>query len=139
MGKFKSFKLLVVMLAALAMMPLIQGCALLLLGGVAAGAAYGTVEYVKNTLQVTQEVSLDKAWNAANAALKELKMPATASTKDGASGRLEARNAQDQPVVIQTTRKTDTVTEIQITVGTFDSTANRTEAQQIYDKMKARF
>jgi hypothetical protein len=139
MKQFKSFKLSVVMLAALAMMPLIQGCALLLLGGVAAGAAYGTVKYVDNTLQVTQEISLDKAWNAANAALKNLQMPATASQKDGASGKLEARNAQDQPVTIQTTWKTDSVTEIRITVGTFDSAANRTEAQQIYDEMKARF
>jgi hypothetical protein len=123
----------------LAAMALVQGCALLLLGGAAAGAAYGTVKYVNNTLDVTHEVSLDKAWKAANAALKELQMPVTASTKDGATGRLEARNAQNQPVVIQTIRKTDTVTEIQITVGTFESTANQTEAQQIYDHMKARF
>ena len=41
------------MIAALATMPLLQGCALLLLGGVAAGAAYGTVKYVNNTLKVT--------------------------------------------------------------------------------------
>lgn len=127
------------MVAALAALPLVQGCALLLLGGVAAGAAYGTVKYVNNTLQVTQEVSLDKAWSAANTALKELQMPVTASTKDGASGKLEARNAQDQPVTIQMIRKTDRVTEIQITVGTFDSSGNRTEAQQINDKMQAHF
>jgi hypothetical protein len=139
MKHIKSFKLSLIVIAALATMPLIQGCGLLLLSGVAAGAAYGTVKYVNNTLQVTREVSLDKAWGAANAALKELKMPVTASTKDGASGKLEARNAQDQPVTIQTIRKTDSVTEIQITVGTFDSAANRTEAQQIYDKMNARF
>jgi hypothetical protein len=139
MKTFKSFKLSAIMVAALAAMPLVQGCGLLLLGGVAAGATYGTVKYVNNTLQVTQEVALDKAWSAANSALKELQMPVTASTKDGASGRLEARNAQNQPVTIQMTRKTDRVTEIRITVGTFDSSANRTEAQQINDKMKARF
>lgn len=127
------------MVVALATMVLVQGCALLLLGGVAAGAAYGTIEYVNNTLQVTQDVSLDRAWGAANAALKELQMAVITSTKDEASGKLEARNAQDQPVTIQTIRKTDSVTEIQITVGTFDSPANRTEAQQIYDKMKSRF
>ena len=127
------------MVAVLTAMALVQGCGLLLLGGAAAGAAYGTVEYVNNTLQVTQNVSLDKAWDAANAALKELQIPVTASTKDGASGKLEARNAQDQPVVIQLTRKTDSVTKIEITVGTFDSSENRTETQQIYDKMKARF
>ena len=135
----KTFKLSVFMVAVLTAMALVQGCGLLLLGGAAAGAAYGTVEYVNNTLQVTQNVSLDKAWDAANAALKELQIPVTASTKDGASGKLEARNAQDQPVVIQLTRKTDSVTKIEITVGTFDSSENRTETQQIYDKMKARF
>ena len=135
----KTFKLSVFMVAVLTAMALVQGCALLLVGGAAAGAAYGTVEYVNNTLHVTHEVSLDKAWGAANAAVKELQMPVTASTKDGASGKLEARNAQEQPVIIQTIRKTDSVTEIQITVGTFDSSENRTEARQIYDKMKARF
>jgi hypothetical protein len=98
-----------------------------------------TVKYVNNTLQVTHDVSLDKAWDAANAALKELRMPVTASTKDGTSGKLEARNAQDQPVIIQLTRKIDSVTEIQITVGTFDNSANRIVAQQISDKMKIRF
>jgi hypothetical protein len=139
MSPFKSFKLSLIMVVALATMVLVQGCALLLLGGVAAGAAYGTIEYVNNTLQVTQDVSLDRAWGAANAALKELQMAVITSTKDEASGKLEARNAQDQPVTIQTIRKTDSVTEIQITVGTFDSPANRTEAQQIYDKMKSRF
>ncbi|MCX6894198.1 MAG: DUF3568 family protein [Verrucomicrobia bacterium] len=134
----KTFKRSVLTATLLAAMVLVQGCALLLLGGVAAGAAYGTVKYVKNTLTVTHDVSLDKAWAAANATLKDLQMPVTASTKDGASGKLEARNAQNQPVVIQVIRKTDRVTEIQITVGTFESAANKIESQQIHDKMKAR-
>jgi len=84
-------------------------------------------------------VPLDNAWSAARAALQQLQMPVTESRKDGASGLLKARNAQEQPVVIEVIRKTDSVTEIHVTVGTFDSAANRTEAQQIYDKMKARF
>jgi hypothetical protein len=123
----------------LASMVLAQGCALLLIGGVAAGAAYGTVKYVKNTMNVTHEVTLDKAWLAANATLKGLQMPVTSSVKDGASGKLEAHNAQNQPVIIELIRKTDSVTEIQITVGTFDSAENRTSANQIYTQMKARF
>ena len=65
-------------------------------------------------------MSLDKAWHAANAALKELQIPVTASTKDWASGKLEARNAKNQPMSIQLVRKTDSVTEIQIAVGTFE-------------------
>ena len=139
MKNLNSFKLSVILVTALAAMPLVQGCALLVVGGVAAGAAYGTVKYVNNTLKVTHDVSLAVAWSAANEALNELKMPVTASAKDGASGKLDARNAQDQLVTIQLIRKTDSVTEIQITVGTFESAANRTEAQQIYGKMKARF
>jgi hypothetical protein len=59
--------------------------------------------------------------------------------KSSTPSTLEAFNAQDQPVIIQMIRKTGSVTDIQITVGTFDSVANRTEAQQIHDKMNARF
>jgi hypothetical protein len=135
----QTIKRLVILIAMLAGLALVQGCGLLLLGGAVAGATYGTVKYVNNTLRVTHDVSLDKVWDAANGALKELQMPVTSSKKDGASGRLESRNAQDQPVIIQATRKSDLVTEIQITVGTFDSAENRTGAQQIYDAMKARF
>jgi len=135
----KIFKQTVILVAGLAAMTLVQGCALLLVGGAVAGATYGTVKYVNNTLQVTHEVSLDKAWDAANAALKELQLPVTASKKDAASGKLEARNAQEQPVTVQTIRKTEAVTVIKISVGTFDTAANRTQAQQIYDKMKTRF
>ena len=116
-----------------------QGCGLLLLGGVAAGAAYGTVKYVNNTLTVTHDVTLNTAWNAANATLKDLQMPVAESNKDGASGKVLAHNAQKQPVTIEALRKSERVTEIQITVGTFESQDNRIAAQQIHDKMKSRF
>jgi hypothetical protein len=135
----KNIKRLGGMVAMLAALTLVQGCALLVVGGLAAGAAYGTVKYVNNTLNVSQNVSLDTAWNAANVALMDLQMPVESSTKDGASGKLTAHNAQTQPVTIQVLRKADKVTDIEITVGTFDNAANRAEAQQIYNKMKARF
>ena len=113
----------------LAVLIMVQGGVLLLAGG--------AVEYVNNTLRTTQSVPLDKAWTDAKAALKELQMPVTESAKDGASGQLKARNARNQPVIIALTRKTDSVTDVQITVGTFDSPDNRTEAQQIYDQLVA--
>jgi hypothetical protein len=139
MKLLKSFKLTAIILAALTTLPLVQGCALLVAGGVAAGAVYGTVKYAKNTLQATEEVSLDRAWSAANGTLKELQMPISTSNKDGASGKLKAQNAKDQPVLIELVRKSDHLTEIEITVGTFDSAENRTASQQIYDQMKSRF
>jgi hypothetical protein len=123
---------------ALAVLPLIEGCAVLVAGTAVAGATYGTVKYVSNTLQVTQETSLDKAWTAAQGAVKELQLPVYKSKKDGMSARLEARNIDNQLVVIQLSRKAENLTQIEITVGTFDSEKNRDREQLIYDKLKAR-
>jgi hypothetical protein len=118
---------------------LVQGCALLVVGGLAAGAAYGTIQYVNNTLRVTHNVPLEVAWNAGNDALRDLEIGVETSMKDGASGKLTAHNAHAEKVTIHVTRKADKVTDIEITVGTFDDAANRAEAQQIYTKMKSRF
>ena len=135
----KTFKAATLMVCVLATITLFQGCALLLVGGAVGGATYGTVKYVNNTLQVTHEVSLDNAWHAANAALKTMELPVMSSKKDATSGQVTARSAQEQPVSIDLLRKTEKVTQIRITVGTFDTTANRAAAQQIYDAMKTRF
>ena len=134
----KTFKQTFLTAVLLATLVLSQGCGLLLVGGAVAGATYGTVKYVKNTLNVTQDVTLDRSWSAANSALAELHMPITESKKDGTSGRLEARNAKDQPVIIELTWKTERVTAIQITVGTFESSDNRAEAEHLYNVMKSR-
>ena len=116
-----------------------QGCALLLVGGAVGGATYGAVKYAGNALQVTHDISMDRAWNAANTALKELQIPVTSSKHDQMSGLLEGRNAQEQPVSIELLRKTEKVTQIRIVVGTFDTSANREGSRLIYDAMKARF
>lgn len=133
----KLFRKAAVLVLALAAMSMLQGCLLLVAGGAAAGAAYGTVKYSKNTLAVTLETPLDKAWSAAQAALKDLQLPVHTSKKDGLSGRLEARNIEDQLVVIELSRKAENLTELQITVGTFDSSKNRDREQLIYDKLKS--
>ena len=71
--------------------------------------------------------------------MKDLSIPVTLSKKDGTSGRLEGRNIKNQPVIIVLTRQTDGVTNIDVTVGTFDSKENRDDAQYLYDRMKDRF
>jgi hypothetical protein len=118
---------------------LCQGCALLLVGA-AAGAAGGTVSYLGNELRVNHETTVDKAWNAASAALSELQFHVVAekSYKDATGGTLNGRNAKDQPVKIQLIRQTDRLTEIRIRVGTFDTAANRSAAQLLYDKMRVK-
>jgi hypothetical protein len=116
-----------------------QGCALLLVGA-AAGAAGGTVSYIGNELRVTQETTVDKAWNAASASVNELQFHVVAekSHRDATGGALCARNSKDQLVKVQLIRQTDRLTEIRIRVGTFDTAANRASAQLVYDKMRAK-
>ena len=115
-----------------------QGCALFLVGA-AAGAGAGTVSYMGNELHATQDVSVDRAWTAANAAMQDLQFAIIKdkTVKDLTSGIVYARNAKDQTVSIRLERQSDRMTEIRVRVGTFDTTANRQMAQLVYDKMKS--
>jgi hypothetical protein len=126
------------MAAMLASMAAAQGCALFIVGAAAGGAAAGTVSYMGNELRVTQEVNMDRAWNAANAAMQDLQFRVIPdkTVKDATGGTVYAQNAKDQFVHIQLLRQSDRMTEIRVRVGTFDTTANREMAQLVYDKMK---
>ena len=132
-------KELMLVMALISAMVAAQGCALFVVGAVA-GAAAGTVSYVGNELRTTQNVSVDRAWAAGNEAVRELQFSVIAGKtyKDATGGMVTARNAKDQEVRIQLIRSSDRATEIRIRVGTFDTTANRTTAQLIWDKMKTR-
>ena len=114
-----------------------SGCALFLVGA-AAGAGAAGVSYAGNELRATQEVSVDRAWAAGERTLTELQFPIIARQKDATGGTLSARNAKDQPIKVSLIRQSDRLTEIRVRVGTFDTTANRTTAQLIWDKLSAR-
>ncbi len=116
-----------------------QGCALFLIGA-GAGAAIGVVSYIGNELRVTQDATLNRAWDAATAAMRELEftiIPAE-THKDGLGGILQGQNAKKQRVQIQLIRQTEQTTEIRIRVGEFDTAANKAAALLLYDKLKAR-
>jgi len=117
-----------------------QGCALLLVGAAAGGAAVGTVSYVANELRVVQETTMDKAWSAAQKTVSELELIVNQaqSKKDQTGALLLAKTAKDQPVRIELLRAAERRTEVRIRVGTFDTAANKATAQLIYDKMKSR-
>ena len=126
-------------LAVVVTMVAAQGCALFLIGA-GAGAAVGAVSYAGNELRTIQGVSLDRAWDAAHGAMRDMEftiIPAE-THKDGTMGLLQGRNARDQRVRIQLLRQTDTITEIRVRVGEFETAANKAAAQALYDKMKAR-
>ena len=58
------------------------------------------MSYVGNELRATHDVSLNHAWDAANAAMKDMEftiIPAE-THKDGTGGVMQGRNAKDQKV-----------------------------------------
>ncbi len=124
----------IVMLAVVAMET--GGC-VLFVAGAAAGAGIGTVAYVDNELRVSRDVSVDRAWDAAQAAMKDLQITVIPAEthKDQLGGVMQGRDAKDRQVRIEVTRQSDTVTKIGVRVGTFASSNNQEAAQQIYDTM----
>lgn len=112
------------------------GCALFVAGaGVSAGA--GAVGYYGNELRVTREATVDRAWEAANLAMKEMEftiIPAE-TRKDATGGVVQGRNAKDQVVVVKLLRQTDRITEIHVRVGLFATRENQNAEQLLFDKM----
>ena len=112
------------------------GCAVFMVGA-GAGIGAGTVSYLGNEWRVSREVSIDRAWEAANEAMKEMEytiIPAQ-TRKDKTSGIVQGRNASDQMVRIKLVRRADRLTDIYVRVGTFETPANKTAGQLLYEKM----
>jgi hypothetical protein len=125
-----------VLIALLAsIVALTSGC-LLFVAGAAAGAGVGTYAYVSGELRSSEAVKLDKAWNAAQAAMKDLGYTVTEKQKNGLEGKLIARGPGDKKVQVNLVKKSDTVTEIRVRVGTF---GDEGLSRQILDKIKSHF
>ena len=129
----KQHLLFVTMLVALA--ALTSGCAVLLVGGAAAAGA-GTYAYVSGELRSSEAVAFDKAWSAAQAAMKDMEYAVTEKQKDAASAKLTARGAGDKKIVVSVTKESGTVTKIGIRVGTM---GDKTLSCQILEKIKSHF
>ena len=69
------------MAMAAALAALTAGCAAVLVGGAAAAAGVGTYAYVSGALTGSEAVSLDRAWSASQAAMKDLEFPITNKAK----------------------------------------------------------
>ncbi|MGA4643083.1 DUF3568 family protein [Limisphaera sp. 4302-co] len=112
-----------------------SGCVALLVGGAAAAGA-GTVAYVQGELRSTEDAPFERAWTAAQRALRDLEMPVTAQEKDGLSGRIIARAAGDRKVTVRLRKVTGTTTEIRIRVGTWgDEAASRQILESIQRRL----
>ncbi len=112
-----------------------SGCAALLFGGAAAGGA-GTILYIKGELHSTEGVSLDRAWDATQTAIKDMGFTVTTEDKDAFSATLVAFTADGKKIQIALNRKADNVTEISIRVGTF---GDESMSHLILERIRRRF
>lgn len=93
------------------------GCVGLLVGG---GAGAGTVAYIKGELKSTEEASIDRTWEAAQEAVKDLEFVITSKEKENTSfAKLIARDARDKKIEIELKKVSEHLTKVTIRVGVF--------------------
>jgi hypothetical protein len=117
-------------LAGLALLPLLSGCVAVLAG--AAGA--GTVAWVEGRLDATLDANFDQAEKAANRAVTQLQFVKVNEEKDALTATLIARTAEDKKIEIKVVRVGDTTSRVQISVGVF---GDEGQSLAILDKIKA--
>ncbi len=109
---------------------LLQGCAALVVGA-AAGA--GTIAYVNGEIETVLEASMDDAWLATEAAIKDLQFTVIETKKDSISADHVSQTAQEKKSHIRLNRETDETTRVRIRVDVF---GNEELSRTILEKIK---
>lgn len=115
----------------------VAGAALVQSGCVAvaaAGAAGTGVAWYSGRLDSTLNVSIDRAYEGTQRAIKEMQFAQVSSTKSGVDAHVIARTALDKKIDIKLERAGDAVTRISIRVGVF---GDETLSLTILEKIKA--
>ena len=99
------------------------GCAAVALVGVGGGAGAGTIAYLRGELESMEDAPLERTYQAAQKAVKDLGFIVTSEQKDAFSAKLVARSATDKRVEVNLKELTDKLTEVSIRVGTFGDEA----------------
>jgi len=111
---------------------LLQGCAALVVGGVAAAAGAGVVVYRNGELKSTDSVSIDRAWVATEKAVQAMEFKPVSSTKDALGAKYEGVGAADKRVIVALKSTGEKMTEVRIRVGLVgDEAAARTVLAKI--------
>ena len=119
-----------VMLAVMALLPLLSGCVAVLAGAAGAGA----VAWVEGRLDATLDANFDKAEKAANRAVTQLQFVKVNEKKDALTATMIARTAEDKKIEIKVVRAGDTTSRVQISVGVF---GDEGQSLAILDRIKA--
>jgi len=119
-----------VIVAVVAVLPLLSGCVAVLAG--AAGA--GTVAWVQGRLDAALDANFDKAEHAVDVAIGQLQFAKVSEKKDALTAIFIARTAEDKKIHIEVSRVGDVTSRVVIRVGTFGDEA---KSLAILDKIKA--
>ncbi len=104
------------------------------LAGGAAGI--GAIAFIGGELKSTEEVSLDRAWNATEKAMDEMGFTVKSKEKDALSARLIARLVSGKQTTINLKKESDRFIEISIRIGMF---GNEFLSQRILDTIRKNF
>lgn len=85
-------------------------------GGTASAPAYNSIS---GTLKAVDRRPLDTVYAATQKALEALEFRAVTKVKDGLKATLTARTAKNEKVSVTLARVTDTITDVEIQVGSF--------------------
>ncbi len=112
-----------------------SGCAAAVLAGAGAGAGVGTYSYVDGFLKRNYAASISDAYNAALAALADMKLTPTLKKQDAFTGRIEGKMADGSDFFINLTARPKNITEIEIKIGIF---GNRDRSQVFHERIAAK-
>lgn len=135
-GQRKSTLMHLMAVGLVAAMSMVAGCAVFAVGaGASVGA--GAVAYCGNEMRALKEVTVDRAWEAADVAMKDMGftiIPAE-THKDATGGTIQGRNARDQVVRVRLLRQAERITEVRVRVGYFATADNRIAEQLLFEKI----
>ncbi|HEV8291914.1 MAG TPA: DUF3568 family protein [Tepidisphaeraceae bacterium] len=119
------------MVAVMAIIVVTQsGC----LVAAAAGAAGGTVAYMKGDVEAVVDGNVDQTFNATKAAMDELKLPLLATWSNAMEAHIEARVGTDNKATVNINGQSERISKVSIRVGTF---GDQGLSQAILEKIKA--
>jgi len=119
------------MVAVMAIVVVTQsGC----LVAAAAGAAGGTVAYMKGDVEAVVDGGVEQTFNATKAAMDELKLPLLATWANAMEAHVEARVGTDNKATVNINGQSEKLSKVSIRVGTF---GDQGLSQAILEKIKA--
>jgi len=106
-----------------------SGCGAVIVGGLSAA---GTYVYLDGQSEATYDASLSRAYKASLRACKDLGIPVTTQTMDGASAKVEGKLSGDT-VILSLKLVGDGLTQITVRVGLL---GNENQSRRIHNAIK---